>query len=269
MKQRTVDPAAEAAAAAALLPHLPKAEILARYRAAKGNEIASGKLASERSSAALAANTFGFFIRRPADLPALPNWEGSWQPATSVLPEVELRFPWRGGLHPWLDAVIETDTHLIGVESKRYEPFDRHADDGKPPFSKAYLQDVWGKAMGPYEWLRDGLAKKPLLFAHLDAVQLVKHAFALRTQAKAKGKAPVLAYLYAEPKAWPPPAAKAIPSEARAQHAEEVRWFARMVTGTEVRFMSFTYRELLAAYSEATVADVREHAALVRSAFDC
>ena len=78
MEQRSVDVAAEATAAGALLPHLPKAEILARYRTAKGNEIASGKLASERSSAALAANTFGLFIHRPADLSPLPGWEGPW-----------------------------------------------------------------------------------------------------------------------------------------------------------------------------------------------
>lgn len=268
MKQRAVDPAAEAAAAAALLPHLPKDEILVRYRAAKGNEIASGKLASERSSAALAANTFGFFINRPADMPSLPGWTGDWHPS-SVLPEVELRFPWRGGLHPWLDAVIETDTHLIGVESKRYEPFDPHADDGKAPFSDTYREHVWGSGMEPFEWLRDGLAKKPSLFTHLDAVQLVKHAFGLRTQAKKKGKAPVLAYVYAEPKTWPLPAAKAISDAQRAQHADEVRWFARMVAGAEARFMSFTYSELLATFSAAPVADVREHATLVRNAFDC
>ena len=199
----------------------------------------------------------------------LPGWEGSWQPAASVLPEGELRFPWRGGLHPWLDAVIETKTHLIGVESKRYEPFDRHAEDGKPPFSDAYWRDVWGKAMGPFEWLRDGLAKKPLLFAHLDGVQLVKHAFGLRTQAKARGKAPVLAYLYAEPKAWPLPAAKAISDAERGRHAEEVRWFARMVAGAEARFVSFTYSELLATFSKSLAADVREHAARVRAAYDC
>jgi len=141
--------------------------------------------------------------------------------------------------------------------------------DGKPPFSDAYWRDVWGNAMGPFEWLRDGLAKKPLLFAHLDAVQLVKHAFGLRTQAKARGKAPVLAYVYAEPKAWPLPAGRAISSEARAQHAEEVRWFARMAAGAEVLFVSFTYSELLAAFSGSLVADVREHSALVRGAFDC
>jgi len=60
----------------------------------------------------------------------------------------------------------------------------------------------------------------------------------------------VLGYLYAEPKTWPPPAAKAISDAERGQHAEEARWFARMVAGAEVRFVSFTHSKLLAAFSE-------------------
>lgn len=34
-----------------------------------------------------------------------------------------MRFPWAGGRHPWLDAAVETERYLIGVESKRFEPF--------------------------------------------------------------------------------------------------------------------------------------------------
>jgi restriction endonuclease-like protein len=268
MTKRPLDQEIEERAVAALLPHLPIAAILERYRRAKRNEIASGKLASLESSAALAANTFGFFINRPADLPPLPGWENPWRPA-SVLPEAEVRFPWRGGLHPWLDALIETDEFLIGVESKRYEPFRTRANDGKPPFSDAYWRDKFGQRMGPYQWLRDGLGNRPSLFKRLDAVQLVKHAFGLRTQAHARGKAPVLAYAYAEPKAWPPPTVNPISDDARTQHAEEVRWFARMVGGAEVRFMSFTYVELLATFASAPSQGVRDHAKLVCGRFDC
>lgn len=53
----------------ALLEQLPVDEILACYRHAKGNEIASGKFTSPESSGALAANAFGYFISGPADLP--------------------------------------------------------------------------------------------------------------------------------------------------------------------------------------------------------
>lgn len=261
-------PEQEAKAAKALLSHLPMPEVLARYRRAKGNEIASGKFSSPESSAALAANTFGYFLTRPSDMSPLPGWTDDWN-VKSVLLEAEVRFPWRGGLHPWLDAVIETDKHFVGVESKRYEPFRPHRNDGKPPFSAAYGRPVWGQRMQPYEWLRDGLAKQRSLFEHLDAVQLVKHAFGLRTQGHARGKAPVLAYAYAEPTAWPLPGGKAIPALDRAHHAEEVRWFARMAAGAEVRFIAFTYRDLLDAFAASALKDVREHGAIIRERFDC
>jgi hypothetical protein len=62
------------------------------------------------------------------------------------------RFPWSGGRHPWLDAVIETPTALIGVESKRYEPF---SDTKSVSLSDAYDRDVWGNRMKPFEQVRD------------------------------------------------------------------------------------------------------------------
>ena len=37
-----------------------------------------------------------------------------------------MRFSWSGGLHPWLDVGIQTAERLIGIESKRYEPFRDH-----------------------------------------------------------------------------------------------------------------------------------------------
>ena len=101
------------------LPGVPIAHARTRLAAAGGNEIGSGKFAHPESSAALAVNAFGWFIERPADLPPLPGTEAM---GTPVRVEVEYcaRFPWRGGRHPWLDAVVITSTHLIGVESKRF-----------------------------------------------------------------------------------------------------------------------------------------------------
>ena len=97
---------------------LPVERIEAAYRAAGGNEIDSGKFANCKSSAALAANTFGRFCFECAnDLPALPGTEGFAWPATFAEPEVSLRFPWSGGRHPWLDVVIATNGALIGVEA--------------------------------------------------------------------------------------------------------------------------------------------------------
>ena len=44
------------------LPGVPEDKVRAIYGRAAGNEIASGKFASPQSSAALAANGFGWFL---------------------------------------------------------------------------------------------------------------------------------------------------------------------------------------------------------------
>lgn len=89
---------------------------------APGKELESGKFGSLESSSALAVNTFGWFIDRPQLLPCLPG--APWSNAVELV-DVEFcaRFPWSGGRHPWLDAVVQSPTQLIGIESKRFEPF--------------------------------------------------------------------------------------------------------------------------------------------------
>ena len=76
--------------------------------------------ATPESSAALAANAFGFFLNRASDLPALPGCESESWPARSLALEAEIRFPWRGWRHPVLDCLVETPSALIGIESKRF-----------------------------------------------------------------------------------------------------------------------------------------------------
>ena len=51
------------------LPGVPGPEIEAIFDVAAGNEIATGKFDSPESSAALAANAFGFFLQRASELP--------------------------------------------------------------------------------------------------------------------------------------------------------------------------------------------------------
>jgi len=126
------------------LPGLPVDLIRAAYAGAPGNEIESGKLASPESSAALAANTFGLFLDRPAQLPPLPGGQDWGWPALSVRLEAIVRFPWQGGRHPCLDVLVETATTLIGIESKRYESFRGKSE---PDFSEAYWRPVWGEAL--------------------------------------------------------------------------------------------------------------------------
>jgi hypothetical protein len=210
--------------------------VLDRLSKAGGNEVESGKLASAESSAALAVNTFGWFIEQPSLLPRLPGMKSG-----ALLVDVEYcaRFPFRGGRHPWLDAVVETDRQLVGVESKRFEPFRGH----KPPsLSAAYDRKVWGSNMKPFEAMRDALRAGRETFEFLDATQLVKHAFGLVTDGVRKGKGPVLVYLYAEPAAL---GGKPISTMALQKHREEIAHFGVAIAGAEVSFHAISYREWL------------------------
>ena len=239
------------------LPGVPAELVLAALAAAGGKEVESGKFASPESSAALACNAFGWFIERPKDIPPLPGLADVDWPAIGVAVERCLRFPWRGGRHPWLDAVIETPRNLIGIESKRFEPF---RDKKSVTLSNAYDRPVWGKNMGPFEQVRDDLRSGALRYRHLDAAQLVKHGFGLITQGRACGKAPVLYYLYAEPSQR---ARRSIPPSAHHLHRAEAADFAARVAGSAVRFATANYREWLSCFSGAA----RAHADALTARF--
>ena len=239
------------------LPGVPAKRVLAALAAAGGKEIESGKFDNPESSAALACNAFGWFIERPSHLPPLPGLDDLDWPATDVAVERCLRFPWSGGRHPWLDAVVETNTHLIGVESKRFETF---RDTKTVALSKAYDRPVWGDAMGPFEQMRDDLRSGACRYHHLDAAQLVKHGFGLVTQGRKLAKIPVLFYIFAEPTAL---AGRPIPAEATALHRAEVIDFADHIAGAAVRFASASYREWLAGFVGLT----RDHADALTASF--
>lgn len=249
-----------------ILPGLPADLIRARFAASPGNEIGSGKFLSAESSAALAANAFGLFLDRPRLLPSLPVGNDiEWSPA-SVQLEVENRFPWSGGRHPWLDAIVELPTALVAIESKRYEPFRKR---GKVSLSNAYWSPVWGERMGGCCSIRDDLRAGTLVFHRLDAAQLVKHAFGLRTTVHrvdhSQGKTPVLLYLYAEPASWPD--GRKISHDDMARHRNEIDLFADRVAGDEVHFVALSYRALLDAWRKSPDATVRAHADAIEAAF--
>lgn len=229
---------------AIFLPGVSVVKCIEALAKAGGNEVESGKLLSPESSAALAVNTFGWFLDRPDTLPAFPCLSDLDWPAVKIDIERQMRFPWSGGRHPWLDAAVETQNYLIGVESKRFEPF-RDAKTGH--LSSAYDRDVWGEEMGPYTALRDSL-REANEFRFLDAVQLVKHAFGLVTEGRRVGKQPVLLYLFAEPAEL---AGKPIPQRSINVHREEIAEFAQSVSGAEVGFAACSYREWLDTWSDA------------------
>ncbi len=230
------------------LTGVPEELVRTALAAAGGNEIESGKLDSLESSAALAVNAFGWFLGRPADLPPFPALADLDWPACRVDVERQMRFPWRGGRHPWLDAGVETATHLIGIESKRFEPF---RDAKTVSLSDAYDRDVWGEGMSPFTKMRDSLRNGEITFAYLDAAQLVKHAFGLVTEGKRIGKNSVLLYLYAEPTVR---GTSKIAPEMLARHRAEIASFSTSVAGGAVRFTACSYSEWFTGWTGDAVA---------------
>jgi hypothetical protein len=239
------------------LPGVPEAYVRERLQQAGGDEIGSGKFANPESSAALAANAFGWFHDRPTMLPPLPGAEAAG-PTELIEIEYCARFPWAGGKHPWLDAAVISATHLIGIESKRFEPF---RDAKRVSFSAAFDQPVWGDHMQGYRKVRDDLQSGVLRYHHLDAAQLVKHAYGLVTRGRRIGRKPMLFYLFAEPTAR---GDLPITADDCKRHRDEISDFAARVAGDEVSFGSASYREWLRG-ATGTAAD---HAAALIARFN-
>ena len=240
------------------LPDLPVEDILACLARSPGNEVKSGKFDSPESSAALVANAFGWFLNRPQDLPPLPGVPAGQ--VTDVTLEAEMRFPWSGGRHPWLDVGISTHTTLIGVESKRYEPFRPQKQSG---FAEVYDRPVWGEKMGNFTRLRDDLVEGRVWFDTLDAVQLIKQAYGIHTRAEKRAVGAVLVYLYAEPVHWA--AGKPVDPGRIALHRAEVAEFAQAVAGDGVAFVALRWADLLDQWGD--VPALRAHVQALRERF--
>jgi hypothetical protein len=123
--------------------------------------------------------------------------------------------------------------------------------------------------MRRYEELCESLLRGSSTFMHLDAAQLMKHAFALRTAVQIgsrAGKRAVLLYLFAEPKAWPN--GRAIPEDDVARHRSEISAFAEKVEGDEINFVSCSYGELLACWDASDDEGLKQHASKVRERYD-
>lgn len=250
----------------ALMWGLPITAVEQALRAADGNEIGSGKLFSPQSSAALAISVFGAFLERPASLPPLPGTEDLGWPAVSVRIEASLPFPWHRGRKPNVDVLIETLGALIGIESKRFEPFDTH---GAPSWSDTYWSVDWGPGLLRHAAMRDASRAGTAGFRHVEEAQLVKHALGLATATSpgqvAEGKTACLVHLRAEPAT--DRRGRPLDAQAHERHAAEVAQFRAAVTGDRVRFVGLTYNALLGAWQRSPVPHLRAHAAAVRAFF--
>jgi hypothetical protein len=79
-------------------------------------------------------------------------------------------------------------------------------------------------------------------YRHLDAAQLVKHAYGLVTEGRRIGRKPTLFYLFAEPTAL---GDRPIAADDRKRHRVEIADFAARIVGDEVSFGCASYREWL------------------------
>lgn len=219
------------------LPGVPAAAVLAALARLPGLD-----LESPDSSAALVANGLGWFLDRPRLLLPFPG-------VPMGLPEmvelgVEMQLPMRGVRHPRFDAVVTTPTTLVGISSKRYQPF-------RPAKTTAFTEPFegrdWGTGMARFGAMRLALTTGQQTFRHLDAVSLVKQAYALRTQSVKRARGAVLVYLYATPANWSN--GKPVDPKAITRHQAEIASFARAVKGADVAFVPLRWSDLLAQWS--------------------
>lgn len=240
------------------LPGVPAEAVLAALTRAPGNEVASGKFDSPESSAALAANAFGWFLDRPTLMPPLPGVPMGRVETVEIA--AEMHFPWRGGRHPWLEAALTTPTTLVGVSALRFEPFRPRKASA---FTEAFEARDWGPGMARFDAMRRALAEGRQVYRCLDAVQLVKQAYGLKTQASKRARGAVLVYLHAAPATWA--SGKPVDPAAIARHDAEIADFARAVKGDDVVFAPVRWADLLKQWSREP--EVAAHAAAVVGRF--
>ena len=119
--------------------------------------------------------------------------------------------------------------------------------------------------MAPWRDTLLALREGALVYRHLDAAQLCKHALGLATQAGRDGLEPALIYLHAEPAAWQD--GRIVPAEAIAAHREELADFTARVASGALRFAPLTWRDLLARWQSAPDPALAGHAGRVQARF--
>lgn len=195
------------------------------FEQGNGNEL-EGKFLAAHSSSALAANCFGPFKTRPEDL------EVTGQSGFQRL-DFERKCPTGlRGTSPNLDLVADSGSNVLAIESKCTEYLATH----KAMFADAYFEKILDdRRDSPWFTEMERLRQDPRCYRHLDAAQLIKHAFGLAHTFP--GRQVMLLYLY-----WEPVNLEADPAFAR--HRSEVADFARLVEGGFPRLTSMSYPAL-------------------------
>jgi hypothetical protein len=206
------------------------------------------KFHAAHSSAALAANTFGPFLRERAGLP-IAGRVFTGETSLEVKCSTGLR-----GTPPTLDCLVE-GPEILAVESKCTETFSPHMARFKAVYADAMTRahPTWRDEYGR-------LCEDPSRYRFLDAAQLIKHYLGVR--ATYPDRRISLVYLY-----WTPTnAAELAPC---AIHATEIAEFSKRVADPQVSFIPMSHRELWAAWSSpGQPAWLRRHAVALQRRYD-
>lgn len=116
--------------------------------------------------------------------------------------------------------------------------------------------------MAPFEKARDQLRSRDLKYRCLDAVQLVKHAFGLVTEARRRDLDPVLVYIYLEPDMI---GIQKISPQKIECYRQEVGDFIQKTEGAGVKLCAISYADWLAHWPKDGA--VGEHAQNLRERF--
>lgn len=225
-----------------LIPGVEEVDFRSDLESGAGNELHS-KFRAPHSSSALAVNCFAPFRRNCGDLdiPGVP-------PPRSLAFEVRCPCGLSRATPPNLDVLLETDLGAVVIESKLSEMFRSHGAG----FSRRYLTELPPASReGPWfaEMHRIFDLERP--YAHLDAAQLIKHAFGLRH--RSGEPTPMLLYLY-----WEPVDGDVFDEIQR--HRAEVEEFGARVEGGTPAFAHMSYLDLWARWAETGQGWVRSHA---------
>jgi len=209
-----------------LLPLVQPEDFVEDLESGDGNELQT-KFRACHSSSALVVKCFGPFRSRLGDLtlPGVAAFDGL---------QFERKCPtgMRGGRSPSLDLVLSGPTDVVAVESKLTE----FLSNKRASFSVAYTRQIqdWRCSQGYFREMTR-LIGAPDSYRHLDAAQLIKHAFGLAHSFRDRRVS--LLYLYWEPS---DPEGSAV----FAQHRQEIERFGALVSGSVPAFAAMSYPEL-------------------------
>ncbi len=212
-----------------LLPTVSRDQFEADLRKGDGNEL-EAKFLAVHSSSALGVNCFAPFKiadrARELTLAGVTGFE-------TIKFEKKCPTGLRRGKPPNLDLVCEGRTSIVAVESKCTEYL---ATKASRPFSTAYSTEILDdRRCGPWFALMKKISSGEVKFLHLDAPQLIKHAFGLAHCFR--GMPTILLYVFWEP-------TDEIQFPIFAKHRDEIRRFQERVSGGFPQFVSVSYIEL-------------------------